>query len=75
MACDPNTLLTAAACIEQCLTAGQMQAIKINLLASIAGVSNDPNTLLSNAKCIEQCLTMGQMKAIEIYLLCIIAGV
>jgi len=31
MACDPNTLLANAACIEQCLTWGQMDAIETYL--------------------------------------------
>lgn len=74
MACDPNDLMDDARCV-MCLTEGQMMAIKINLLATIAGVSNDPNTLLDNARCIESCLTEGQLKAIEVWLLCQIAGV
>jgi len=72
---DPNALLEAAKCIEDCTTEGQRSAIKIYLLATIAGVSTDPNTLLENAKCIEQCLMAGQLKANEVWLLCQIAGV
>ncbi len=75
MACDPNDLLDSAKCILACTTEGQRSAIKISLLAQIAGVSADPNTLLDNARCIESCLTGGQLKAIEIWLLCQIAGV
>lgn len=31
MACDPNTLLTNARCIEECLMAGQLSAIETHL--------------------------------------------
>jgi hypothetical protein len=75
MACDPNELLDASKCIFACTSEGQRSAIKIYLLANLAGVSADPNTLLDNAKCIESCLTLGQMKAVEVWLLCQIAGV
>lgn len=79
MACDPNDLLSAAKCIESCTLEGQRSAIKISLLAQIAGqpysTGSDVNALLTNAKCIEDCLTIGQMKAVEVWLLCQIAGV
>ena len=79
MACDPNTLLASAACIENCTMEGQRSAIIVSLLAQIAGVpastGADVNNLLANAKCIEDCLTLGQMQAVRVYLMCVIAGV
>ena len=36
MACDPNTLLANANCIEQCLMEGQMNAIETYLYCQIA---------------------------------------
>jgi hypothetical protein len=42
MACDPNTLLDNARCIESCLTYGQMDAIEVNLLCIIAGGGPSP---------------------------------
>lgn len=38
ISCDPNDLLTAAACIQSCLTEGQMEAIQTKLLCDIASV-------------------------------------
>jgi len=37
MACDPNTLLNNARCIEACLMAGQMDAIETYLWCIRAG--------------------------------------
>ena len=37
MACDPNTLLDNARCIEDCLMAGQMDAIETYLWCVRAG--------------------------------------
>lgn len=38
ISCDPNDLLTAANCIQSCLTQGQMEAIQTKLLCDIASV-------------------------------------
>lgn len=42
MACDPNTLLENAKCIEDCLMPGQMSAIETYLLCVRAGGGPTP---------------------------------
>ena len=42
MACDPNTLLDNARCIESCLTYGQMDAVETYLWCVVAGGVTPP---------------------------------
>lgn len=35
MACDPQTLVSEAACLEQCVSANRLRAITVNLLCAI----------------------------------------
>jgi hypothetical protein len=73
VACDPQSLLQAAKCFENCTLAGQRDAIKIYLLALIAGVNPDPVALMEAARCLT-CLQPGQAQAVQTYLLCTIAN-
>jgi hypothetical protein len=72
-ACDPQSLLTSAACQLGCLSSKQLKAIQVTLLCAILNggpvMTCDPPTLLSNAKCL-MCLEPWQLDAIAIYLLC-----
>ncbi len=50
MACDPNTLLTNARCLDECLMAGQLSAIETYLwyvIQSGGGVGSCIQTELS----------------------------
>ncbi len=68
VSCEPADLAEAAACFT-CLDPAQKEAIKLYLLAVIAGGSTDPAELLTAAKCFT-CLDDTQKKAINTYLLC-----
>lgn len=70
--CDPDALAQAAKCFT-CLDATQRKAVKIYLLATLAGTSTDPNVLAEAAKCFVG-LSAVQERAIESYLLCQIAN-
>lgn len=73
MACDPQTLFTAASCLA-CLAPGQLQILNTYLLIQIAGMAVDIQTLLTDAGCLE-CLTPGQHQLLQTYLLCnIVSG-
>src|SRR5258705_697753 len=74
MDCTPQSLITNANGVICCLPMGkQTAAVKLWLLATIAGVSTDPSLLRENAKCLD-CVPIGTLLAIRTYLLTIIAG-
>lgn len=73
MACDPLALAQAASCLQACVNAGMGDAIKIYLLAQIAGVDPDPAALIQAAGCIASCIPAGAMPAVQANLLCQIA--
>lgn len=73
MPCDPLALAQAASCLQACVNAGMADAIKIYLLALIAGVDPDPAALILNAGCISSCIPAGAMPAVQANLLCQIA--
>jgi hypothetical protein len=68
VSCEPSELAELAKCFV-CLTPAQKEAIRLYLLAVIAGGSTEPATLLTAAKCFT-CLDATQKKAINTYLLC-----
>lgn len=73
MSCDPNALLSASACWT-CLPMGQLQIIRVQLLADILKAVKpvaavDFQSLLSQAACFT-CLSPGQLQIIEVQLLC-----
>jgi len=49
MACDPQALVTQAACLNCATNPGTQMCLLIVLAAQIAGVSADPQTLVNNA--------------------------
>jgi len=71
-ACDTQSLVDAAACLEQCVPIGFHPAIQTYLLMQIAGLNLTPEQLIDAAKCY-QCLNGMQMEA-QLYLLCQIAN-
>lgn len=75
IACDAQSLSTAASCYECQIPDGMREAISTYLLATIsntlAGTSMDPNVLAQNARCF-MCFGSEQ-KAVQTYLLCQIA--
>ena len=73
MNCDPNTLLSQSNVSQlAALNPSQRDAIKIWLLATIAGVSTDKDYLVGQASCLIDCQV--PYKAIEVSLLCTIAN-
>lgn len=68
VSCTPADLAEAAKCFV-CLTPAQKEAIRLYLLAVIAGGSTEPATLAEAAKCFV-CLDHTQRQAINTYLLC-----
>lgn len=72
MACDPNTLTTAAKCF-QCLSHEQQLMVQTYLLAVIAGASTNPETLVVAAKQF-QALSEKELLMVQAYLLCKISG-
>lgn len=72
MACDPNTLTTAAKCF-QCLSHEQQLMVQAYLLALIAGASTDPNVLVKAAAQF-QALSEKELLMVQAYLLCKISG-
>jgi hypothetical protein len=77
MACDPNTLLEQAKCLDCNMTGAMYGAVEIALLCAIRDHSPtpcDPATLLTNARCLMTCIPTGMMPSVKISLLCQIAG-
>jgi len=72
MACDPNTLTTAAKCF-QCLSHEQQLMVQAYLLTVIAGGSTDPEVLLADSKQF-QALSEKELLMVQCYLLCKING-
>lgn len=73
VACDPQSLLELAKCFEGCTSPGQRDAMKVYLLAIIAGVNPDPVALMEASRCMT-CLLPGQTQAVISYLLCTIVN-
>lgn len=73
MACDPQTLVTDAACLSCSIPPGMARPIMIALLAQIAGVPLDPETLVANA--VPFVPLNGMSRPVIISLLCQIGGV
>lgn len=71
--CAPADLVEAAKCFICDIEPGDLEAVKVYLLATIAGGSMDPQVLVSASKCYD-CLTPGELKNVELYLLCSIAN-
>jgi len=74
--CDPQTLRDQAKCIYQCTTQFEKEAIKVWLLATLAGVSPNVTALSDLAKCfIELCLQGIPLTEIDTYLLASANGI
>ena len=75
IACDPQSLATAANQFACCIPGGYHIPIQTYLLASIsnalAGTSMDPQTLANAARCFE--CSASDLAAMDVYLLCQIA--
>lgn len=67
MAADPIALNEAAKC-WYCLEPGEIEYVKVYLLAQIAGGSTDPQVLLEQSRCLK-CLEPGQLRRVEVFLL------
>lgn len=64
---EASDLNEAARCMT-CLEPGELQLVKVYLLAQIAGGSTDPQVLIEQARCFS-CATPGQLRQIEVFLL------
>lgn len=69
ISCNAGDLIESSKCILSCTDEGQRDAMKVWLLAQIAGVEAAPGFLLEQSKCLN-CLNEGQLKAIQAWLLC-----
>jgi hypothetical protein len=68
--CDPEYLADAATCYR-CLTGTNAEAVKIYLLAVIAGLDTmTADELIEAARCYNQCIPSGMQKSVQTYLLC-----
>jgi len=68
--CEPNDLSTAANCIKSRIESEMMEAVKVYLLAVIAGVDPDPEALVEASQCISERMSDHQLKAAMVYLEC-----
>ena len=73
-ACDSQSLVTAAQCLEQQIPPGMELPCLIILAANIAGVSTDPNSLAA-AAAPYQAIPEGERWPVLISMACSIAGV
>lgn len=73
-ACDPQTLVSAANCLDCGVAPGMQFSLLIVLAAQIAGVSADPQTLTTNAASY-RAIPPGLRMPVLIALACQIAGV
>jgi len=78
IACDPQSLATAAQQFECCVPDGMHRPMQTFLLAQIraalvAGASTDPSFIANEAKCFE--CAYGNNAAMDTFLLCAIATV
>lgn len=71
--CTPESTAAASACFACALNDHQLQAIKVYLLAVLAGGSMDPATLMAAAKDF-QAFNSLNLAQLEAYLTCQIAG-
>lgn len=69
MACDPQTLVQNANCLECGIPRGMQWAVLIYLAAVKAGASTNPQSLMDNAKCYT-CIPPGMRMAVLISLAC-----
>lgn len=69
ISCSAGDLIESSKCILSCTDEGQRDAMKVWLLAQIAGVQATPGFLLEQSKCLD-CLNDGQLKSIQAWLLC-----
>lgn len=70
VACDPQTLVNGALCIQAQIPPGMQLPVLIYLATQIAGVSADPATLVANAKCIECGVPKGMEWPVLIGIMC-----
>ena len=76
-ACDPQSLVSAAKCVEYCLTPGMQMPALIYLACQAAGQATNPASLqqlAANARCVETCIAPGMMWPVLVNLACVIAG-
>lgn len=73
ISCTVGDLIESSKCLLSCTDEGQRDAMKVWLLAQIAGVEATPGFLLEQSKCLN-CLNEGQLKAIQAWLLCQISN-
>lgn len=75
MDCSVQSLMTNANGVECCIRGRrQIMAVKIWLLATIAGTTTDPAALRELAKCLDDCLPPGTILGINVYLLTVISS-
>jgi hypothetical protein len=73
IACDTNSLVQAATCIDCNIPVGMRDAVLIYVLATKAGVSTKPQDLIDAARQIDCCVPVGMRQAIIARLLCTLA--
>lgn len=65
MACDPNTLIADARCLEACIPPQMLQAVQVSLLCQIAGAGSGGGGVTSfNARTGAVTLTLGDVSAV-----------
>lgn len=75
MDCTVQSLTTNSTGIECCIRGRrQINAVKVWLLATIAGVSTDPTFLRDQAKCLDNCTSPAVLLGFNVYLLSLISG-
>ena len=75
MDCSVQSLATNSTGIECCIRGRrQINAVKVWLLATIAGVSTDPTFLRDQAKCLGNCVSPTTLLGFNVYLMTLIAG-
>ena len=74
VACDPQTLMTQASCIQSCLMPDQISAASLAVLCEINGGDCAPQALQTLADCQLQCMSPLQIMAAQLVVLCDIAN-
>lgn len=73
VACDPQTLVNGAACIQCAIPPGMQIPVLIYLAMQGAGISTDPDSiakLVNDARCIECAVPKGMEMSVLIGIMC-----
>jgi hypothetical protein len=74
ISCDPNALMQAATCYNDCIPPGMQAAVQTYLIAVMNGGTTDPKVLLAEAIAAGFDKLQGTNAIVDTYLLCSLAN-